>query len=412
MLLPALGALIAAGLILSRRPDVLLHPQLWAEDGRIDFQNAYNLGLARSIILPQAGYFETFPVLAAWIARHFPLTDVPFVMSLIGIAVQTVPAALLLSRRAETISPDIRIRALLALATVVLPNEFELDGTTINAQWFLAMAALIVILLAPPRHARWRALDAIILLVCGLNGPFAIPLVAVAAFRYWRRGRDVVPTWQVGLLVACAVIQAFALLYLSHHDAGNPAVEARPHPTLGATPNLFAALVGGRLFLGLIIGEGAGLQAGHIVQWLALVGGLACIAGAVRRGPQELIIALAVGAAILGGALLNPSAPSPAWPIIALVPPNGQRYYLLAQLAWFGLLVWAMSGATARPLRWAAAVAVAASLAVAIIGHWSLPAAPPSTFARQVARFDRVPKGTSFTFKIEPSSWVMVLTKR
>jgi hypothetical protein len=44
----ALQGAIAFGLgisvFIARRPDILADPQLWAEDGRVWFQDAYNLG--------------------------------------------------------------------------------------------------------------------------------------------------------------------------------------------------------------------------------------------------------------------------------------------------------------------------------------------------------------------------------
>jgi hypothetical protein len=411
-LLPVLGSLLAAGILLSRRPDALLHAQLWAEDGHIFYADVYNLGIKHSLILPQAGYFVTFAMLAAWIARFFPVADAPFVMALLSLCVQVLPVGLLLSRRAETVTADIRIRVLLAAIYLLIPNQLELDATAVNAQWFLAVAALTTVFLSPPAKARWRWLDGAILVLAGLSGPFVIFLALIAWWRRRTRGTQYVPDWELALLAACAVVQIVSLLFVAPHDAHSAGVEPRPHPGLGATPNLLATLVGGRLFLGTIIGEAHGLQASLAIQWIALVGGIAVTGVAFRRGRQELVLFALFAAGILFGALLRPSTPTPAWPILASVPPNSQRYWMLAEIAWLAVLVSLATTAGPRLTRLVSAGVVTASLIVLIAGHWSFPSAPPSPYARQAAVFTHAPRGKRVTFLIDPPPWSMTLVKR
>jgi hypothetical protein len=45
-----------AAIVIMRRPDAVLSPQFWAEDGKIWFANAHNLGALHSLVLPQNGY--------------------------------------------------------------------------------------------------------------------------------------------------------------------------------------------------------------------------------------------------------------------------------------------------------------------------------------------------------------------
>ena len=410
--IPLLGTLLAVAIIVSRRPDVLFHAQLWAEDGHIYFQNVYNLGIKRSLILPEAGYFTTFPVLVAWVARFFTITDVPIAMSLLALAVQALPVGILLSHRAETVSTDIRIRALLATVYLVIPNAAELDATAVNSQWFLFVAALLVLVLAPPRRVWWRCLDGAILLLAGLTGPFALLLAPFAVIRRRLRGKAFIPTWEIVVLGGCAVLQTVSLAVISHHDAGSPGVEIRPSPALGASPDLLAKLVGGRVFIGTIIGEASGLSAPIALQWLALIGGLTCVAVAVLSRRQELAFLVVGAAVILAGALASPSAPSPAWPILASLPPNSQRYYFIAECAWVTVLVWVAT--TPRPvvIRVLAAAAIVTSLAVAVGGHWSIAATPSAGFDREAHVFEQARAGTPVSFPLDPPPWSMTLIKR
>ena len=63
-----------------RSPRLLTHAQFYAEDGTIWFAQAYNDGWLHSLLLPQAGYLNTMPRLAAGLALLVPLTWAPLVM--------------------------------------------------------------------------------------------------------------------------------------------------------------------------------------------------------------------------------------------------------------------------------------------------------------------------------------------
>src|SRR5664280_1995630 len=49
----------AAGLVVSRQPDAILHAQFFAEDGHVWFADAYNRGWFTSLSRTQDGYFQT-----------------------------------------------------------------------------------------------------------------------------------------------------------------------------------------------------------------------------------------------------------------------------------------------------------------------------------------------------------------
>src|SRR3954469_13020568 len=66
---PALRWTVAAcgGILFARRPDMVLNPQFWAEDGPVFFAQARIHGIA-ALVEPYAGYFHTVLRLVAWIA--------------------------------------------------------------------------------------------------------------------------------------------------------------------------------------------------------------------------------------------------------------------------------------------------------------------------------------------------------
>jgi hypothetical protein len=413
-MIPPAGLLVAALVLFLRRPGALLDAQLWAEDGRIFFENVYQLGLGRSIILPQAGYFQTLPNLVAWLAARFPISSVPTVFASVGLLAESLPVALILSSRARTISPRLWVRVAMAAVYLVLPVGQELDITTVNAQWFLAIGAFIVLMYAPPSRPAWRILDASVLLLSGLTGPFVIVLAVVALLRRVALGRSFIPDWELGLVLACAALQGAALILIAPQLTHDAAVETRPSPPLGATPGLAARLIGGRTLLGALLGPRGGLQAAPWIDWLMIAVATLLAGGALRARRQEVVLGLLVGGFVLAGALSDPSGVSlgaPAWPQL-LAPGSNPRYYLIPELAWLGLLAWACGRITARTPRALAVAAILALIAFSATRHWSFPPAPRSSFAATARAFERARPGTSVRFVIDPPSWSMTLVKR
>ncbi len=65
-------ALVFLVLILSHRPDSLILPSFWAEDGVFWYADAYRVGL-ESLTYPANGYLQSVSRLTACLAVQFPL---------------------------------------------------------------------------------------------------------------------------------------------------------------------------------------------------------------------------------------------------------------------------------------------------------------------------------------------------
>src|SRR5512139_1888487 len=100
-----LGALLAA-LLLLRNPASLLHPQFWAEDGTLFFQQAFDSGFLSTVLQPASGYLHAFPRLVAGLSLLFPMEQAPLVFNLAAFAVQLAPALYLLSPRMARAVPS------------------------------------------------------------------------------------------------------------------------------------------------------------------------------------------------------------------------------------------------------------------------------------------------------------------
>ncbi len=125
-----------------RCPRLLTHAQFYAEDGTIWFAQAYNDGWMASLALPQAGYLNTMPRIAAGLALLAPLLQAPLIMAVVGLLVQGLPVPILLSSRLRNWG-SLPMRMLLAAIYIALPNTREIHLVATNTQWHLALTAAL-----------------------------------------------------------------------------------------------------------------------------------------------------------------------------------------------------------------------------------------------------------------------------
>jgi hypothetical protein len=402
--LPLWGMLLAAALIVSRRPDAVMHAQFWAEDGKLFYADVYNRGLLATLAVPQAGYFQELPTLAAGVARLVPLAFAPLAMNTIAIAIRVLPVGLLLCARAERISPDVRVRGLLAALYIALPGSPESNANVDNALWYLATAAVIVLMLRPSRST--RVLDIGIVTLCSVTGVFSIALAPLAfLYRRWR-GETAVPRPMLVILAAGAAVQLLALFVLEYHLPSGFGAAPRPSVPLQATVPGFFQILGARVIAEPLLGNSVALTATTAAVLGVLAAGGALLA--FRRGSAELKLMIGFGGALFTMAVAHPFGTS--WPALALFP-TGARYFIIPQYAAVAMLIWAVG--YSRRSRWRVLVAglVLCTCLVTVARGWAYPPVEETGFAVQASRFEHERSGTRMTFLLEPSGWLMTLVK-
>lgn len=403
---PLWGALLAAALIISRRPDAVTHAQFWAEDGKLFYADVYNHGLLATLVVPQAGYFLELPTLAARIAQIGPLSAGPLVMNSIGIAVRVLPVGLLLSRRAETITPDLRVRALLAALYIALPGSAETNANAVNAAWYLAVAAVLVLMLRAPAGWLGRALDIGILALCSVTGVFVIALAPLAfLYRRWR-GAGSVSNTSLAILVAGAALQLLAILVLQHHLPSGFGAAPRPSVALHGDAQLLFEILGLRVFAEPVLGNTAVL-AGTTPALLGVLG-FTGVAMAFRLGSAELRLMIAFGAATFAMALARPLGTD--WPGLVSAS-SDSRYFVIPQFAAIATLVWACGHNWRNGWIVVFAAAFIYMCVISIPSEWEYPAFGENGFAHQASRFEHARSGTTMTLPIQPAGWSMTLLK-
>ncbi len=403
---------LIAGCIVAwaRAPWVFSHPQLWAEDGIVFFESAYEKGWRAPLFEPQAGYLQTFSRLVADIGLYVPLKEVPLLFAVVALVIQVLPAVLIASRRFAHAIPDFRVRLLIAAMYLVVPNSTEVNVDLTNSQWHLAILAVLVVL-ATPAGTIWRIFDVGAVVLSCLTGPYVLALIVVTVIvLYHRRQRW---TMWLGVIALIAGALQMSELFTSVRQKVGP---------LGATVTRLAEILGGRLIGNTVFGTATTTSVGFYSKLLAysvlmLIVAAAVIILAVWHGPFELKMFNLWAWLVLAGSLASPLAVIHGSQWNALVYAPGDRYWLFPELAFIVDVIW-LAGQAWQPLRarqWAGRVGIVIFVLIVAFGvreDFSYPMISAPAWSAQVNQFLRLAPGTSYTFKTRPPGWTMTLTKK
>ena len=397
--------LLACVVIVLRRPDAIFHAQLYAEDGHVWFADAYNLGWWPALFRTWTGYYLTLPRLGAALALLVPLSLVPLLLNIIAIFFHALPVNLLLIARSSEWG-TLRFRAQLAAIYLVLPNCLEVSAGITDANWLLALSAIILLLASTPKSVAGRLFEIFIMLLCGLTGPFCIFLLPISIFLAWRH-RDHWRWIPAAILLLTSIAQARALLFV------DPAV--RTHQALGASPLLFARILGGQVYLGAVLG-GNGLSfspnIGHIAFLVCVaVCGTAFITVCFLKSPLAMKLFLLFSALLFAGSLVSPlewgHPEMSVWALLSGI--SGLRYWFFPTLAFAWALLWGYQSHVA-PIK-ATSATLLCLMCIGVLRDWRHPALQETHFTESVKRFEAAPVGTTVTIPVHPQGWTMQLVK-
>jgi hypothetical protein len=401
----AIVFLFACAVVATRRPDAVFHAQFWAEDGRNFYANAYDVGWWPAIFRTYDGYFHLVPRLGASFALLAPLSSAPFVTNLIAIAVQAIPASLLLSARCAGWG-GMGYRLKLAGIYLALPNSADVGYGIANSQWLLALSAFLLLVASAPRGWVSRLFDLAILIFSGLSGPFCLFLLPIAVFLAVKRRT----TWRwvpVGVLAVCSLAQTWGLLVADR--------SGRPHSPLGASLALFTRILAGQIYFGALLGRnflsGQTGSAVFAVLACAAVAGTVLVAVCSLRSGLEMKLFLVLTAMIFIASLSSPTAyPPPGvsrWELLANVP--GIRYWFFPTLAFAWSVLWA-AHCRVESLR-LFSVVLLCLMCFGVIRDWRQPALKDLQFSQYAKSFGAAPPGTVMIIPENPVGWEIRLVK-
>jgi hypothetical protein len=386
--------------IFSRLPGTLLHPQFFAEDGWVWYQQAYNLGWLRSLLITQAGYLQTLPRLVADLTLLFPMQWAPLIMNLAGAVVQALPVTALLSRRCIPWGP-LPVRMLMSAVYIAIPNAPEVHIVLTNAMWHLAVLQALLAFSVPPFGWRGRVSDITLFVVGSVSGPFSILLLPAVAAYYWIR-RQRWTLLLLGIMSLGVSIQIFCLARSVRHAALAP---------LGATPVTLLRIVAGRVFFDSMIGSGDS-HLNILMLTLIAVGGFIVLALGWRGAPLAIRLFAAFAIIALAASLRDPLllGNRPRWEVLADVA--GIRYWFLPSLMFLWLAIWATCGGRTRVARYTGGVVLLLTL-IGVVREWRYASWPDSHFQEDVAHFKSLKTGEHMTFSVyDPGNRKMELIKR
>jgi hypothetical protein len=394
--------LVSVTLVVSRRPDAILYPQFFAEDGSVWFREAYLFGWFTSLLHPRNGYFQTVPRLISAAALLIPFRFAPLLMNLAGITFQVLPVNFLLSARCANWG-SLVTRALMAFLYLALPNSRELNAAVNEAQWHLAVLASLIVLARPASNLWGRLFDVIIQVLSGLSGPFGLILLPIAILFWWfsrERWRLVI----IAVIAVCSALQLHALII--------SAAATRPHVVLGATLELFIQILAGQVYLAAILGQ-AGVQVRQAMPILvvAAVGGSIPIAYCLWKARLEWQLFIAFCLLIFAASLKTSTVTStlPQWPVMR--DAVGIRYWFLPMLAFSWSLVWCATVNGNGVFRFAGIVGLILSC-FGIMQDWKYPAYPNFHFAKYANQLAAASPGILIAIPICPNGWSLQLVKR
>lgn len=398
--------LFFAAVVVSRRPDVLFNAQFWAEDGKIWYADAYNLGVILPFLHPAAGYFDTFPRLAALVGLLLPFGIVPLMFNCVAILFQVFPAQILLSSRCKEWG-SVNARALFAFLYLALPNSQEMHANITNTQWRLALLVLMMLFARPSRSPRWNAFDLLILALSALSGPFIIFIAPIAAVLSWSEPRNLQRRTFLVISSLGAMIQGLALLFTGGEQRVVQTVRA-------ATPSLLIQILAKQIFLAALVGRrtlaGISFESGPawIIAIIAVCVGMAIECYVLLKAPPVWKAFILFSFCILGVSLAFPMTKSPQWP--TLLASGGIRYWFFPMLAFMASVVWMLHGRNPAIVR-ALGTALLLLMVYGIVQDWGHPRPVDFHFSDYVRKFSELPPGSTLFIPINPAGWTMQLMK-
>ena len=212
--------LACAALLALRKPWALHTPQLWAEDGSIFLTQDEQMGL-RALIEPYNGYLHLLPrLIAATASRTADPAWWPAIYNGFAFVLSVGVFARLASPRVQ-----LPAKPWLMLAFVLVVGTGEVLINVTNLQWFTAFYLLLQVFVARPTTMAQRLGDLAIVLVVGLNGPFAIVFAPLVAWRTWRE-RHADNFLVLAAFGICALVQGWLVTHsggsLSLHEGVEP----------------------------------------------------------------------------------------------------------------------------------------------------------------------------------------------
>lgn len=400
-------AVLAFIILVTRRPDVISNPQLWAEDGKAFLEPIWNDGFINSLITPRDGYFQSLPKLTMAFASLFGIVNVALISTLVAIILRCLLVSFVLSSRFSYL--DIKLRIVFCIYFLVQPNVQEAYINITNAHTYLAIYLLTVILAEDRNSLGWKIHDFIVLFLSGISGPF-IALLAPSLLikRLSQRGSPINVIKQLNafdlLFAACIIIQASSVLFGDYDRTKAP---------LGASLSLFFDIIAYKVVFGSffdlntvqwVIGNKLANATIFLLFSTATIYLFFKLDWRFRSATCYVLLTIIVS---LYKPVINPFEFQ--WPLF-LNPIVGCRYFILSGMGVFCLFLILINRFTVRPYLFITILCVA--LSPSLMHSYRMSALSEVGFYHDIDVYENASPGQSVKIHTNPPGWDMNLIKK
>lgn len=418
--------LLAFVLIISRRPDAILNPQFWAEDGSVFYAHAYNNGIVNSLLLPYAGYLHAVPRLTAAFSMLFSLKLAPLIFNLVAIIIQILPVNFLISSRFSKLIPNINYRISISFLYLVLPGCYEINANITNAQWHLALLIFMAIIVQSSRFLV-NLFDILLIFIGGLTGPFSIIIIPIIPFLICSKKllnknalSNTLLYTKIFVIIVTAIIQIFVITTDKIGQKRTSGIISG-FLSFNIVPTISNILTN-QLFLPSILGTKITDQITYnlfktlpesvymLLITTVVIIGIITLAYLLVKSPVALKLF------IIFAALIPITAIVLRFPNITTFVSvgSGGRYWfnlilaLALGIVWISYQIYKEKNHILNKL---VVTIILLIMSVGIISDWRHPAYIDFKFAKYVDTFTELPSGNKMIIPINPMSWSMELIK-
>lgn len=205
--------LIVLGLLIYfREPGFFLSPRIWAEEGALYFQYAYQHSWSESLFASQLGYYSLFANLSAVIAaKLIELEYVARFFLIASLSVQLIPFGIILLSTSDIWKNNwSKVLGMSIVLFTLMSGEIWLN--TINSQFYFALVTFLILLddentLTFVKKWVYRLLLALSGLT-GILSVFLLPVFLISG--YWTQSKE--RLIQMGILLVSGIFQAAVFL--------------------------------------------------------------------------------------------------------------------------------------------------------------------------------------------------------
>jgi len=374
--------LLAVALFL-RKPDALLNPQLWAEDGSIFLVQNEQYGLG-AWLRPYMGYLHLIPRIVAWAAGFADPRWIPAIYSGAAFGIWAAVIARCWSPRLE-----LPAKSWLALPFLLAPHTGETLVVLTNVQWVTAFVLVQQTFMRAPATRRGQMLELGLVALVGLTGPFSLVAWPLFAWNAWRQRER----FAVAGLIVVSLAAALQSWYLFHE----PPLQYPP-PTLASILH-GVTVVGQRLFWDCWGSEKLALALPGSIFLATALTALGAWAATLRRPPTAPIVWYSISAGfwlMLAAGVLR--CRPDTWGLGNLV--LGDRYFFVPRVLLGWMLIWLVCGAP----RWRRIAAGIAALVI-LVANLPIYRLPPVTDYAWPQHCEAIRRGEPAVIPIPPDGW-------